>query len=89
MFNKSMLAMVMFSATLAHAQPEIDMFGSGDAKPATPEVVAVPGVAPGGGPWQKGTYGVSFPITLLSMGFAVIWLAWTGWVPWWPGSAAP
>jgi Na+/H+ antiporter NhaD/arsenite permease-like protein len=25
------------------------------------------------------------PITLLSMGFAVIWLAWTGWLPLWPG----
>jgi Na+/H+ antiporter NhaD/arsenite permease-like protein len=26
------------------------------------------------------------PITLLSMGFAVIWLAWTGWLPLWPGN---
>jgi Na+/H+ antiporter NhaD/arsenite permease-like protein len=25
------------------------------------------------------------PITLLSMGFAVLWLAWTGWLPLWPG----
>ena len=25
------------------------------------------------------------PITLISMGFAVCWLAWTGWLPWWPG----
>ena len=25
------------------------------------------------------------PITLLSMGFAVFWLAWTGWLPLWPG----
>jgi Na+/H+ antiporter NhaD/arsenite permease-like protein len=29
------------------------------------------------------------PITLLSMGFAVFWLAWTGWLPLWPGAAAP
>ncbi|MGO8914472.1 MAG: SLC13 family permease [Stellaceae bacterium] len=28
------------------------------------------------------------PITLLSMGFAVFWLAWTGWLPLWPGSGA-
>jgi len=65
MFNKSMLAMVMFSAATVHAEGEIDM--SGDAKVAgsTP-AVAVPGVAPGGGPWQKGTLGVSFPLTLLS-----------------------
>ncbi len=26
------------------------------------------------------------PITLLSMGFAVFWLAWTGWLPLWPGA---
>jgi Na+/H+ antiporter NhaD/arsenite permease-like protein len=25
------------------------------------------------------------PITLISMGFAVFWLAWTGWLPLWPG----
>jgi Na+/H+ antiporter NhaD/arsenite permease-like protein len=25
------------------------------------------------------------PITLLSMGFATLWLAWTGWLPLWPG----
>ena len=67
MFNKSMLVMVLLSATAAQAQPEIDMSGSGDAKPAAPtEAVTVPGVAPGGGPWQKGTLGVSFPLTLLS-----------------------
>jgi Na+/H+ antiporter NhaD/arsenite permease-like protein len=29
------------------------------------------------------------PITVLSMGFAVLWLAWTGWLPLWPGSATP
>ena len=29
------------------------------------------------------------PITVLSMGFAVAWLAWTGWLPLWPGGAAP
>jgi Na+/H+ antiporter NhaD/arsenite permease-like protein len=28
------------------------------------------------------------PITLLSMGFAVFWLAWTGWLPLWPGGGA-
>ncbi len=28
------------------------------------------------------------PITLLSMGFAVFWLAWTGWLPLWPGVGA-
>ena len=28
------------------------------------------------------------PITLLSMGFAVFWLAWTGWLPLFPGGAA-
>jgi Na+/H+ antiporter NhaD/arsenite permease-like protein len=28
------------------------------------------------------------PITLLSMGFAVFWLAWTGWLPLWPGGSA-
>ncbi len=27
------------------------------------------------------------PITLLSMGFAVFWLAWMGWLPLWPGGA--
>ena len=27
------------------------------------------------------------PITLLSMGFAVVWLAWTGWLPAWPGGS--
>jgi Na+/H+ antiporter NhaD/arsenite permease-like protein len=27
------------------------------------------------------------PITLLSMGFGVFWLAWTGWLPLWPGGA--
>jgi Na+/H+ antiporter NhaD/arsenite permease-like protein len=27
------------------------------------------------------------PITLISMGFAVFWLAWTGWLPLWPGGA--
>lgn len=27
------------------------------------------------------------PITLISMGFAVFWLAWIGWLPWWPGGA--
>ena len=27
------------------------------------------------------------PITLLSMGFAVFWLAWTGWLPLWPGGS--
>jgi len=26
------------------------------------------------------------PITLISMGFAVFWLAWTGWLPLWPGA---
>jgi Na+/H+ antiporter NhaD/arsenite permease-like protein len=26
------------------------------------------------------------PITLISMGFAVFWLNWTGWLSWWPGS---
>jgi Na+/H+ antiporter NhaD/arsenite permease-like protein len=25
------------------------------------------------------------PITLISMAFAVVWLAWTGWLPVWPG----
>ena len=28
------------------------------------------------------------PITLLSMGFAVFWLAWIGWLPLWPGGSA-
>jgi hypothetical protein len=64
MFNKSMLAMVMFFTASAHAQGTIDM--SADAKADTTAAVSVPGVAPGGGPWQKGTLGVSFPITLLS-----------------------
>lgn len=64
MFNKSTLAIMMFSATTAHAQPEIDM--TGDAKPVTTTAVEVPGVAPGGGPWQKGTYGISLPFTLLT-----------------------
>jgi hypothetical protein len=66
MFNKSMLAMVMLSATVAYAEGEIDMTGDANAKVASDTAVAVPGVAPGGGPWQKGTLGVSFPITLLS-----------------------
>jgi len=29
------------------------------------------------------------PITLISMGFAVFWLAWTGWLPLWPGATMP
>ena len=67
MFNKSMLAMIMFSAATAQAQAEIDMSGDASADTKTaPAAVAVPGVAPGGGPWQKGTLGVSFPVTLLS-----------------------
>lgn len=71
MFNKSMVVIAMLSAqAVAYAQPEVDMTGSDDAKPAptpaAPEAVSVPGVAPGGGPWQKGTLGVSFPLTLLS-----------------------
>jgi hypothetical protein len=71
MFNKPLLAIVMLSAMAAHAQPEIDMTGDASAE-ATPEravtpiPVVVPGVAPGGGPWQKGTYGISLPFTLLS-----------------------
>ena len=28
------------------------------------------------------------PITLLSMAFAVFWLAWTGWLPLWPGGSS-
>jgi hypothetical protein len=73
MFNKSMVAIVMLTATAAHAQPEVDMTGdaSADPKPAPeskpePAAVDVPGVAPDGGPWQKGTYGISLPFTLLS-----------------------
>lgn len=70
MFNKPMLAILMVS-TAAHAQPEIDMTGSAETEAksppeTTPTAVSVPGVAPGGGPWQKGTYGISLPFTLLS-----------------------
>jgi hypothetical protein len=67
MFNKPMLAIMLFSATAAHAEGEVDMTGDANAKVAgSTTAVAVPGVAQGGGPWQKGTLGVSFPITLLS-----------------------
>lgn len=70
MFNKSTLAIMMFTAATAHAQPEIDMTGSAEpdtaASAAESVPVAVPGMAPGGGPWQKGTYGISLPFTLLS-----------------------
>lgn len=71
MYNKSLVAILVASAATAHALPEIDMTGSAEAEaksaPATTNAaVPVPGVAPGGGPWQKGTYGISLPFTLLS-----------------------
>lgn len=70
MFKKSVLVIGMLAATRAHAEKEIDMTGTaGEPKPAPPSssaAVSVPGVAPDGGPWQKGTLGISFPITLLT-----------------------
>ena len=69
MFNKPALAIALLTAT-AHAQPEIDMTGTGEAEAKKPEekpaAVSVPGVVSGDGPWQKGTLGISFPITLLT-----------------------
>jgi hypothetical protein len=66
MFNKSMLAIITFTAGSAQAQPEIDMTGGTETQTTTPapEPVAVPGVT--GGPFSKGTLGLSFPFTLLS-----------------------
>ena len=69
MFNKSMMITFgMLSATAAHAQGTVDMTGSANATTPAPSggAVAVPGMAPGGGPWQKGTLGISLPITLIS-----------------------
>jgi len=63
MFNKSIAAIVTFTAVSAQAQPEVDMTNNETPKPdAAPAPVAA---ATPAGPFQKGTLGFSFSITLL------------------------
>jgi Autotransporter beta-domain len=67
MFNKSIAIVLLLTAAThaAHADDEtVDM--TGDAKPADPAPIAIPGVNSSGAPFEKGTIGLSFPVTLLS-----------------------
>lgn len=64
MFNKSITILLLLTAA-AHAEEDtVDMTGDADA--AKPPPVAVPGVNSSGAPFEKGTIGLSFPVTLLS-----------------------
>jgi hypothetical protein len=68
MFNKS-IAIVLLLTAAAHAGDDtVDMTGDADASktPPEPAAVAVPGVNSSGAPFEKGTIGLSFPVTLLS-----------------------